>query len=140
MIQNGVRGNKKSKIEELKNMSKIQKLLPSKNDDEIMEIVELPNSTYFRYKAKVYKEAKKIWKQVCKETLEHRALLIKRTLDLCIRVNEEIAMDPKQPAKDRIQASQSMVEAQLNMLKLLREGHKLIGDSSKERTLISKRL
>jgi len=130
MIQNGVRGNKKSKIEELIIMSKIQKLLASKNDDEIMQIVELPNSTYYRYKAKVYKEAKKIWKQVCQETLEHRALLIKKTLDICIRVNEEIATDPKQLAKDRIQASQSMVEAQLNMLKLLREGHKLIADST----------
>src|SRR5437867_2937327 len=132
MMQNRVRGNKKSKIEELKIMSDIQKLLPSKNDDEIMEMCELPNSTYYRYKAKVYKEAKKIWKQVCQETLEHGALLIKKTLDLCIRVNEEIAMDPKQPVKDRIQASQFMVEAQLNMLKLLKEGQKLIGYSSQD--------
>lgn len=91
-------------------------------------------------KQKSTKRLKKIWKQVCQETLEHRALLIKKTLDLCIRVNEEIAMDPKQPAKDRIQASQFMVEAQLNMLKLLKEGQKLIGYSSQDPRFISKRL
>jgi hypothetical protein len=86
----------------------------------------LPNSTYYRYKGKVYKEAKKIWKKVCQEPLEHRALLIKKTLDLCIKINEEIASDPKQPARDRIQASYFMVEAQEEMLELLREGQKLI--------------
>lgn len=127
MLQEGVRGNKRSKEEEVRIMSDIQKLLPHKNDDEIMEILGLPNSTYYRYKAKVYKEAEKIWKKVCQESLEHRALLIKKTLDLCIRINEEIAKDPTQSARDRIQASQYMVEGQAEMLKLLREGQKLIG-------------
>lgn len=126
MLQQGVRGNKRSKEEEVRIMSDIQKLLPNKNDDEIMDILGLPNSTYYRYKTKVYKEAKKIWKKVCQESLEHRALLIKKTLDLCIRINEEIAKDPNQPAKDRIQASQFMVDAQAEMLELLREGQKLL--------------
>jgi hypothetical protein len=126
MLQEGVRGNKRSKEEELRIMSDILKLLPQKNDDEIMDILGLPNSTYYRYKTKVYKEAKNIWKNVCQESLEHRALLIKKTLDLCIRINEEIAKDPSQPAKDRIQASQFMVEAQTEMLQLLRDGQELI--------------
>jgi hypothetical protein len=126
MLQQGIRGDKRSKEEELRIMSDIQKLLPGKNDDEIMDLLALPNSTYYRYKARVYKEAKKIWKKVCQEPLEHRALLIKKTLDLCIRINEEIARDPKQPAKDRIQASQFMVEAQAEMFNFLRDGQDLI--------------
>jgi hypothetical protein len=129
MLQKGIRGNKRSKEEELRIMADIQKLLPQKNDDEIMHLLGLPNSTYYRYKVKVYKEAKKIWKKVCQESLEHRALLIKKTLDLCISINEEIATDPNQPPKDRIQASQVMVDAQAEMLDILRDGQKLIGYS-----------
>jgi hypothetical protein len=68
MLQKGIRGNKRSKEEELRIMSDIQKLLPQKNDDEIMDLLALPNSTYYRYKAKVYKEAKKLWKKVCQES------------------------------------------------------------------------
>ncbi|MGE5821640.1 MAG: hypothetical protein ACM31M_03545 [Nitrososphaerota archaeon] len=67
---------------------------------------------------------------MCQESLEHRALLIKKTLDLCIRINEEIAKNPNQPARDRIQASQLMVEAQREMLELLREGHNLINGNN----------
>ena len=121
MLQEGIRGNKKSREEELQLMSDIQTLIPQKNDDEIMEILHIPNSTYYRYKSKIYKEAKKIWKQVCQESLEHRALLLKRTVDLRIKINEEIARDLKQPAKDRIEAAYEMCDAQLDLFKLLRD-------------------
>jgi len=60
MLQEGIRGNKKSREEELQLMSDIQTLIPQKNDDEIMEILHIPNPTYYRYKSKIYKEAKKI--------------------------------------------------------------------------------
>jgi hypothetical protein len=125
MLQEGIRGNKRSREEELRIMSDIQKLLPQKNDDEIMGLLGLANSTYYRYKSKIYKEEKKIWKQVCKESLEHRALQIKKSLELCIKVNQEIALDPKQSAKDRIEASQIMVEAEEEMFLLLKDGPNL---------------
>ena len=124
MLQEGVRGNKRSKEEKLRILSDIQQLLPNKNDDQIMDLLALPNSTYYRYKSKVYKEAKKIWKQVCQESLEHRLLLIIRTVDLAIKINEQIALDPKQPAKDRILATQVMSEAQIDMFRILRDGPK----------------
>jgi predicted metal-dependent phosphoesterase TrpH len=122
MLEQGIRGNKRSKEEELQILSDITQLLPTKNDDEIMDILAIPNSTYYRYKRKVYKQAKKIWKQVCTESLEHRALLIKSTLDLAIKINKEIAEDPKQPAKDRIEATYVMTEKQVEMFTLLRDG------------------
>jgi hypothetical protein len=87
-----------------------------------MNTLGIPNSTYYRYKSKIYKEAKTLWKQVCIESLEYRALEIKKSLDLCIKVNEEIAIDPNQPAKDRIEASQLMVDAQIDIFRLLKEG------------------
>ncbi len=116
------RGNKRSKEEEMRIMNDISDLLPKHNDCKIMNTLGIPNSTYYRYKSKIYKEAKKLWEQVCIESMEYRALEIKKSLVLCIKVNEEIAIDPNQPAKDRIEASQLMVDAQIDILKLLREG------------------
>lgn len=121
-----IRGNKRSKEEEIRIMKDIFDLLPKHNDYEIMHTLGIPNSTYYRYKSKIYKEAKKMWKQVCIESLEYRALEIKKSLDLCIKVNEEIATDPNQAAKDRIEASQAMLDAQLNILRLLKEGPEYI--------------
>lgn len=126
MLQEGVRGNRRSKDEELRIISDIQKLLPDKDDYEIMDLLALPNSTYYRYKSKIYREARKIWKRVTKESLEYRALMIKKALEVSIRVNEQIALDPKQLAKDRIEASQILVEAEEDMFLLFRDGPELI--------------
>ena len=120
------RGNKESKEEEMRIMNDISDLLPKHNDSKIMNTLGIPNSTYYRYKSKIYKEAKKLWKQVCIESLEYRALEIKKSLDLCIKINEEIAIDPNQPAKDRIEASQLIVDAQITMFRLLKEGPDVI--------------
>lgn len=48
---------------------------------EIIDTLGMPNSTYYRYKYKIYKEAKKLWNQVCTESLEYRALLIKKSFE-----------------------------------------------------------
>lgn len=125
MLQEGILGNKRSKEEELRTMAEIHKILPTRDDDEIMELLGLANSTYYRYKSKIYKEARKISKQICKESVEHRALLTKKSLELCIKVNQEIAIDPKQPAKDRIEASEVMVQAEEELLMLIKDGPNL---------------
>ena len=39
------------------------------------------------------KNAKKLRKRVCLESLEYTVLQFKKTLDVCIRLNEEIALD-----------------------------------------------
>jgi hypothetical protein len=64
--------------------------------------------------------------------LSTEQLLIRKKHDRSIKVNEEIATDPNQHAKDRTQPSQVMVEAQADMLQLLREGQKIIGYLSQD--------
>lgn len=122
MLQDGVRGNRRSKEEELRIKTEIHKLLPMKDDDEIMDILGLPNSTYYRYKSKIHREARKIWKRACKESLEYRALQVKKSLELCIKVNQEIALDTAEPPKDRIVASQVIVDAHLDLFRLILDG------------------
>ncbi len=89
-----------------------------------MSTLHLPSSTYYRYKSKIYKESKKLWNQICIESLEYRALELKKSLELSVKVNKEIATDPNQSAQDRMEAAELMANAQLNILKLLKEGPK----------------
>ena len=105
-------------------MTDIQDLMPKHTDIEIMSTLHLPTSTYYRYKSKIYKEAKKLWNQICIESLEYRALELKKSLELSVKVNKEIATDPNQSAQDRMEAAELMANAQLNILKLLKEGPK----------------
>jgi len=81
-------------------------------------------STYYRYKSRIYKEAKKLWNLICIESLEYRALELKKSLELSVKVNEEIATDRHHSAQQRMVAGQLMANAQLNILKLLKEGPK----------------
>ena len=53
-----------------------------------------------------------------------RAIELKKSLELSVKVNEEIATDRNQSAQDRMVAGQLMANAQLNILKLLKEGPK----------------
>ena len=123
-MQQITRGDKRSKEDQLIIMTDIQDLLPNHNDIEIMNTLHLPSSTYYRYKSKIYKEAKKLWNLICIESLEYRALELKKSLELSVKVNEEIATDRNQSAQDRMEAGQLMANAQLNILKLLKEGPK----------------
>lgn len=121
-----VRGNKKAKEEQLRIMTDIVNLSHKHDDCEIMNTLGIPNATYYRYKSKIYKQSKKLWEQVCKESLELRALQIKKSLDLCIKINEEIALDQNQHAKDRMEASQLIVDAQITIFRLLKDGPDVI--------------
>ena len=123
-MQQITRGNKRSKEDQLRIMTDIHDLMPKHTDLEIMSTLHLPCSTYYRYKSKIYKEAKKLWNQICIESLEYRALELKKSLELSVKVNEEIATDPNQSAQDRMEAAELMANAQLNILKLLKEGPK----------------
>ena len=80
----------------------------------------------------MYREARRIWQQVCKESLEYRALHMINSINLALKVNQEIAIDPNQPAKERLEAAQLIVDQQINLIKLLKEGPEFIKNVSGE--------
>ncbi len=123
-MQQITRGDKRSKEDQLRIMTDIQDLMPKHTDVEIMSTLHLPTSTYYRYKSRIYKESKKLWNELCIESLEFRALELKKSLELSVKVNKKIATDPNQSAQDRMEAAGLMANAQLNILKLLKEGPK----------------
>jgi ACT domain-containing protein len=118
----GVRGNKRRKEDQFKLMKEIRKLLSIKNDYEIMKILGIPNSTFYRYKSKIYIEDKELWSKTMVEPLESRMLKIMGSLEESYRIYRQIAQDEKAKPMDRIRASRKMVDAQYNIMNLLKKG------------------
>jgi hypothetical protein len=121
----GVRGNKRRKEDQLRLMNKVRKLLPIKMDYEIMKILGIPNSTFYRYKSKIYKEDKELWSKVMIETFESRALKIYQILEESYRINRQISLNENAKPMDRMKASKRMVNDQYNILRLLKMGPNL---------------
>jgi hypothetical protein len=124
LIEQDTRGNKRGKIAQLRIMIDIKKLLSDKDDYEIMKILGIPNSTYYRYKSQIYREDRKLWNQIAKESLESRALKIMKSLEQCIAINTEIATDKQQDPKSRIEASIKVVDANIMAYNILENGPK----------------
>jgi ACT domain-containing protein len=122
MLPEGVRGNKRRKEDQLKIMNEIRKYLTIKNDYEIMKILGIPNSTFYRYKSRIYKEDKELLSKIMIEPLESRMLMIMRTLEESYRIFRQIMLDEKAKPMDRLKASKRMVNDQYNILKLLKMG------------------
>ena len=122
MLPEGVRGNKRRKEDQLKLMNQVRKLLPIKTDYEIMKILGIPNSTFYRYKSRIYKEDKELLSKLMLEPLECRMLKILRSLEDSSRISRQIMLDEKAKPMDRIRASKKMVIAQYNILRLLKMG------------------
>jgi ACT domain-containing protein len=124
LIEQDIRGNKRSKINQLGILTEIKKLLSDKDDYEIMKILGIPNSTYYRYKSQIYQEDRELWNQIAKESLESRALKVMKALQVCIQVNTEIAKNKEQDPKARIEASIKIVDANIMAYNVLENGPK----------------
>jgi hypothetical protein len=122
MVPEGVRGNKRRKEDQFKLMKEIRTLLPLKHDYEIMKILRIPNSTFYRYKSLIYKEDKELWSAAMFEPLESRALTIYNILNESFRINKKIADNENIKPMERLKACKRMVNDQYNILSLLKMG------------------
>jgi hypothetical protein len=120
-LSKSARGNKRSEAEELRLKNDIYSLSDNHTDYEIMDILKIPNSTYYRYKEKLYEEAKEIWSQTYRESHESRILHTISAIHLSIRVNKEIATDKDIEPKIRLEAAEALVETEMKFLQLLHD-------------------
>jgi hypothetical protein len=127
VIPYGVRGNKRGKEERLRIVSEIRKLQFTKNDYEIMDILGIPNSTYYRYKSRINKQDQEIWEKIVLDSLESRALKILFAFKEAYTISKEIAENKEGDTKYRIEACKMMIKAQVNMYYLLKQGPDLNG-------------
>jgi hypothetical protein len=125
-IHDRVRGNRKPAHLVTLQVRQVKRMLEdNKTDSQIMESLQIPHRTYYRYKGKIIDQDKEEWAEVVKESLESRALKIKQTLEWSYVLNKKIAEDQTARAKDRIEASRVMVENQVNIWHLLKRGPRL---------------
>jgi hypothetical protein len=96
-----------------------------KTDAQIMEALQIPHRTYYRYKSKIINQEKKEWAGVVKESLESRALKILRSLEWTYALNKKITEDQTAKPMARIEASKLVFETQVNIYHLLKCGPKL---------------
>jgi hypothetical protein len=103
LLPEGVRGNKRRKEDQLKLMKEVRNLLPNNMDYEIMKIPGIPNSTFYRYKSKIYREDKELLSKLMLEPPECRMLKILRSLEDSSRISRQIMLDEKAKPMDRIE-------------------------------------
>jgi hypothetical protein len=113
------RGDRRSETEELRLKNEILNLLDSRTDLEIMDILKMPITTYYRYKSNLYQEQREIWQQTYREGIELRIMHTINSLNLALRTNKEIILDKTQSAKDRMEACDKLVENQMKYLDLI---------------------
>ena len=123
MIPERVRGNKKSRSEISETTKEIRKMMANHlSDVEILSNLKIPRSTFYRYKSRIYNQDSELWQKVSIEPLESRALKIIESLEDTYRISRKFALDENNNARVRINASKGMVNAQYNILKLLKMG------------------
>jgi hypothetical protein len=126
LIPPGVRGNKKSELEIRNVINEIRKMIGlNMPDKEIIEILKIPKSTFYRHKSRIYNEDRELWEKVSIEPLESRALMLKESLEHTYRIAREIAFDYKNPPRVVLYACKKMNEAQINIIQLLIKGPNL---------------
>ena len=104
-------------------LNEIRRLLSLRNKDtDIAIALDMTLRQLYRLKVKIYEQDRIEWSNMAKQSLETKALKIMEVLDNCYHINESIAENPGAEPRDRIEASQVMVQAQINMFQLLKQG------------------
>jgi hypothetical protein len=92
-----------------------------KSDKEIMQQLNIPKATFYRYKSMIYQQDKALLDRIRTDELGHRIMQVRKSLEYCIRVNKDI--ESSSDDKARIDASAMIVKAQMGLLNLATGPH-----------------
>jgi hypothetical protein len=97
-------------------------MLDGATNTKIMSTLNIPQRTFYRYMDKIYQQKRIELAKKNKETLATHILLLRERMLQSIRNCQNIALDPKVSAKDRIQAERLKLETSIAIVKLEVEG------------------
>jgi hypothetical protein len=97
-------------------------MLDGATNTKIMSTLNIPQRTFYRYMDKIYQEDRIELAKKNKQTLATHILFLRERLMQSIRNCQNIALDPKVSAKDRIEAERLKLEASIAIVKLEVEG------------------
>ena len=90
----------------LAEINEIRRLLSEfKSDKFIIEHLNIPHRTYYRYKKKIYKEDNKQLADEASISRQHHKMQVRRALEYCIQINKEICDDKNSSAQDKRESS-----------------------------------
>jgi hypothetical protein len=119
---NGSKMSNKSRQVRAQQIQRIKELLDQwVSDEAIMQQLNIPSRTLYRYKSSIYKQDTKLLAKTRTNELAHRILQVKKSLEYCISVNKDICENSKDD-KARIEASALIVKAQMGLLNLINSG------------------
>jgi hypothetical protein len=105
------------KLTSIRNM-----MLDGATNTKIMSTLNIPQRTFYRYMDKIYQQDRTELAKKNRETLATHILFLRERLLQSIRNCQNIALDPKVSAKDRIQAERLKLETSIAIAKLEVEG------------------
>jgi hypothetical protein len=109
---------KKSKQVKASMIGKVSDMLDNwKSDPEIIHELGISKATFYRYKAQIQKQDKRLLAKTRTYELQNCIDEVNQSLDYCIRVNKDICEHSKDD-KARIEASAMIVKAEMGKLQL----------------------
>ena len=102
----------------------IRRLMDIENlkPQQIIEQLQIDESTYYRYLKKIQIEDAKLHEKVNRKAVAYREAKFHKTLEDAYLINKKIAEDPNISAQARIEASKTMCVCQGQLAKLVRDG------------------
>jgi hypothetical protein len=126
LIPGGIRGNKKSRSDMLALQARIRNLLRHYSDGEIMKLLGIPRSTFYRYKDTICRQDKEMLYELTKDEIYGQLLFTKESLEKSYSVAMNIAQDLKNKPLDRLKACEFANDVRLTVIRLLVEGPGII--------------
>ncbi len=88
----------------------------------IMELTGLADRTIRNYTHIIHERDKELWKDQANESLENRAIIIKKKYQDLADVCDTILKDEKKSPRDRIEAGKTSVACENNIYNMIKEG------------------
>lgn len=128
---------KRSKSEIHRIMEDIRKYRDKDYSDTQIRInLGIPERTFRRYSSKIRQEDKKIWLSMTQDRLEYELLRLKSSLEDTYQIAKSISENERIDPDDRLNALNTMNDARLSIVQLLRDGPQYIEiDEQKEQKL-----
>jgi len=104
-------------------LNKVRSLLQEGlTKNKIMELTGLSDRQVRNLTRKIHEQDKIIWKDQANESLENRALIIKKKYQHLADVCEKIVDDETKSPRDRIEAGKTSIACENNIYNMIKEG------------------
>ena len=92
-----------------------------KTDIDIRETLGIELRIFQRYTKTIYEQDKQIWYDISSQEVESELLRLRSCLNYSYNIAKQLSEDSTLDCQDRLQCLQSMLDARLSMVQILRE-------------------